>query len=99
MSEEKVMSLKLTSGEEVIGKFVEQEGNAWKMKDVRLIIMMPDGQLSLGPILFSANKDHAITIYKTAIAVTSENVRQEFADAYTQSVSPLSVIKKSIIMG
>jgi hypothetical protein len=99
MEELALYAIKLTSGEEILGKFVKQDGNCWVMKDVRSIIMMPDGQLRLGPVLFSANKDHEIEIFSTAIAVFSESVRPEFVEAYTQAVSPLSIPKKQIILG
>jgi len=99
MEELNLYSLKLTSGEEIIGKFAGSEGNCWKLKDARSIIMMPDGQLRLGPVLFSASKDHDVEIFNTSIAVFSNHVRQEFVDAYTQSVSPLSIPKKNIILG
>jgi hypothetical protein len=99
MEELELVSLKLTSGEEIIGKFVTHEGNALILKDARSIIAMTDGQLRLGPVLFSADKDHDVTILSTSIAVKSTHVRKEFADAYNQSISPLSIPKSKILLG
>ncbi len=59
---EKVVCLKLSSGEEVVGKFVERRDDIIRLKDVASIVMMPGGQsgqvgLGLMPFLpYSDNK-------------------------------------------
>ena len=97
--ESELLSIKLTSGEEILGKYKSGDETAWQIEDARSIIMMPDGQLRFGPVLFSGDKNREITIFKTAIAVHSNTVRPEFVEAYAQAVSPLTLPKKNIIMG
>ena len=41
---EKIVCLKLSSGEEVVGKLIERHNDFIQLKDVASIIMMPGGQ-------------------------------------------------------
>jgi hypothetical protein len=97
--EEVIYSCKLTSGEEIIGKLLEINSNIWEFKDARSILMMNDGQLRLGPVLFSASKESVVEIYRPSISVMTTNIRSEFLEAYRNAVSPLSIPTKSLIMG
>ena len=52
---DKIVCLKLLSGEEVIGKFFDKNGVATTLKDVASIVMMPGashGQVGLGLMPF-----------------------------------------------
>lgn len=76
---DKIMCLKLSSGEEVIGKLSEQGTVQTIVKDVALVIMMPgqaQGQYSLGlmPFLpyadsktFAFNSQHVIVQFKPSL--------------------------------
>ncbi len=70
---EKVVCLKLSSGEEVVGKFVERRDDIIRLKDVASIVMMPGGQsgqvgLGLMPFLpYSDNK--TFSFYRSFIMV------------------------------
>jgi hypothetical protein len=97
--EEVIYSCKLTSGEEIIGKLLEINSNTLSFKDVRSILMMNDGQLRLGPVLFSSTKESVVEIYRPTISVMTTNIRPEFLEAYRNAVSPLAIPKSSIIMG
>jgi hypothetical protein len=69
---DKIVCLKLLSGEEVIGKFHEKNGVAVTLKDVASVVMMPGaahGQVGLGlmPFLpyaeeakFGFNREHVM---------------------------------------
>jgi hypothetical protein len=97
-----IYSIKLTSGEEIVAKTETIEILNHDVVDIyeaRSIVMMPTGELRFGPVLFSANKDKAININRSAIAAYSKYVREEFSNAYTQAVSPLSIPKPSILLG
>lgn len=70
---DKIICLKLASGEEVIGKLVEQSDNSIKLKDIASIVMMPGGgggQVGLGlmPFLPYAD-DKAIDFNKKFVMV------------------------------
>lgn len=72
----KVVCLKLTSGEEVIGKFHNETGVTIDLNDVASIVMMPggrDGQVGLGlmPFLPYA-EDKAFPFNKSFVMVEFE---------------------------
>jgi hypothetical protein len=99
MKELDLISVKLVTGEEIICKFVKQDVVCWVLKDARTLVMMPDGLVRFGQVLFSADKDMDIFVPVTAILVYSDYVRAEFANAYNQAVSPLSLPTKQILKG
>ena len=99
MEEVEIISLKLTSGEEIIGKLVSQEGNEWILQDARSILVSNDGRLQLGPTLFSAIKEKSVVIYRPAVAIYSEHIHPAFLAEYTKAVSPLTLPTSKIIMG
>lgn len=94
-----VMALKLTSGEEIIAKVDFTDKDTLELHDARSIMLIPNGQLRLAPLLFSADGDLPITVSRSTIAVYTKTIRTEFLESYTQSVSKLTIPKSSILMG
>lgn len=73
MNKNDVVSLKLTTGEEVIGRF-DSENDSIIILNKPLSFVMAEQGLSLGPFMISANKDDKITISKlTVIAIIKTN--------------------------
>jgi hypothetical protein len=73
---EKIVCLKLTSGEEVVGKFQNETSTTIDLKDVASIVMMPGGQqgqvgLGLMPFLPYAD-DKAFPFNKSFVMVQFE---------------------------
>jgi hypothetical protein len=73
---DKIICLKLTSGEEVIGKFHNETGVTIELRDVASIVMMPGGQhgqvgLGLMPFLPYA-EDKAFPFNKSFVMVQFE---------------------------
>lgn len=105
---EETVSLKLVSGEEIIGHNATLFGKSFLealnedtivLKDARTLVMLPNGDLRLAPVIFSADKDKQIIIFTRAISAYSIDIKTEFLEAYNQSLSPLTLPKKEIIMG
>lgn len=70
---EKIVCLKLSSGEEVVGKLIERHNDFIQLKDVASIIMMPGGQsgqvgLGLMPFL-PYSDDKTFSFYRSFIMV------------------------------
>lgn len=99
MEELKVYSLKLVGGEEVIAKINFKDTEEWELHDARSVVMTGAGKLSLAPVIFSAAQDSVLTINPKSIAAFTTSIRPEFLEGYTNSVSPLTLPSKSIIMG
>jgi hypothetical protein len=99
MEELEVMSLKLTSGEELVAKVRFVDDETAELHDARSLMLLPGGQLKLAPVLFSGDMDRAIMLNRRTISLLTRNVHPKFLEEYTRSVSPLTIPKPSIIMG
>lgn len=95
-----VISMKLSTGEEIIGKVVEQlsDEDFMVLEDARLVVVYPNGELKLAPVLFSANYDKNITVFKNSVVLISQFLRPEFEQGYLESVSKLALPTKKIIL-
>lgn len=99
---EQIVCIKLSSGEEIISKVNEYEKfteDSFDLIEPRVLMAGPQGQLSLGPLMYSANPDMPTKLKTSSIASWSENVREEIKNGYIQSVSKLVIPNKSILMG
>jgi len=99
--EDEIYSFKLTTGEEIISKLI---GEHWNndyliLDEPRTLMMGQNGNLSLAPVLFSADPTHHIFLSKSAIACWSKYIREELKTGYLSSVSKLVIPNKNIIMG
>lgn len=93
----KVYSLKLTSGEEVVGKVAEQSETTITLEQAITIGMGQQG-MQMIPAMFTALPTSDITINTaniTMFADTAEDVK----DAYREATTGLKVPDKKIIMG
>lgn len=98
-----IICIKLNSGEEIISKVNEFEDitkdDNIDLIEPRVLMAGPQGQLSLGPLMFSTNPDKPTKLKISSISSYSEDVREEIKDGYIQSVSKLVIPNKSILMG
>lgn len=89
ISPNEIITLKIISGEEIVGKLIEENDKAYKLSKPSLINITERG-LVLTPYLFSADMDKPIEVFKTgvvAIFVTEKN----FADQYIQGTTGLKL--------
>lgn len=88
-----IISLKLTSGEEIIARLVEDNMMDFKLSKPVSLIPTPQGSLGMVPAMFSVELNTAsITLQKTAVAFHSLT-RKEVADEYikgTTGIKPAS---------
>lgn len=84
-----VVTLKLTSGEELIGKLVEEMPAAYRLSRP-LVLSMSQKGIGMIPYLFTVNPDKDIKVNKTAVVV-AEATEKEFADQYLQGTTGIKL--------
>ena len=80
-----VVTFKLTSGEELVGKLTEESEYNVKIKTPLTLVMGGKG-LGLQQYLFTGEPDKAYTFKKESLMVITNTVKQ-FADLYQQQTS------------
>lgn len=89
VSEGEVITLKLTSGEEIVAKLVEDGAAYYKLKNPQVLGMGPKGP-GLMPYLFTVNPDKEIKLLKTTVTV-AEATDKAFADQFIQSTTGIAL--------
>jgi hypothetical protein len=89
ISEGEVITLKLTSGEEIVAKLVEDGAAYYKLKNPQVIGMGPKGP-GLMPYLFTVDPDKEIKLSKTTVTV-AEATDKAFADQFIQSTTGIAL--------
>lgn len=84
-----VITLKLTSGEELIARLAEETETHYKLSKPSVIGMSPKGP-ALMPYLFTVSPDKDIKISKQAVAVVVHSDK-EFADQYIQGTTGIAL--------
>jgi hypothetical protein len=84
-----VITLKLTSGEEIVAKLVEDAVSFYKLSRPLVIGHTPQGP-GLMPYLFTVSPDKEIKILKTAVTV-AEATDKGFADQYLQGTTGIKL--------
>ena len=75
-----VVSLKLTSGEEILGRFVKEDMVTITLSKPLMIAMTPKGP-AMAPVMMTVNPESDLTFNKSSIIV-SANCYKEIADQY-----------------
>jgi hypothetical protein len=86
-----IISLKLISGEEIIGKFVKEEMTSITINKPLAIAMTPKGP-GLAPIMFTVSPDNEYSINKSVIVFQGSTVK-EIGEQYifqTTGIQPVS---------
>jgi hypothetical protein len=97
-SEGDVVSLKLTSGEEVIGRFVKEDMTSVTLERPSMIAMTPKGP-GMAPVMFTVNQESSLTFNKSTVMITANSLK-DIADQYvfqTTGIQPVSA--GSIVTG
>jgi hypothetical protein len=84
-----VITLKLTSGEEIVAKLAEDAISYFKLSKPLVLGHTPQGP-GLMPYLFTVSPDKEVKILKTAVAV-AEATDKQFADQYIQSTTGIKL--------
>jgi hypothetical protein len=85
-----VITLKLTSGEEIVGKLVEEGAAYYKLSRPMVIAMGAQGP-GLMPYLFTVHPDKEIKLSKTTVTV-AEATDKSFADQFIQSTTGIKLV-------
>ena len=89
VTEGEVITLKLTSGEEIVAKLVEDGAVYYKLKNPQVIGMGPKGP-GLMPYLFTVNPDAEIKLQKSTVTV-AEATDTQFAKQFIESTTGIAL--------
>lgn len=84
-----VVTLKLTSGEEIIARYEEETSAGVKILKPMMLAAGPQG-LGMAPYIFTVNPDRAIVINYSAIVVQAPTDKA-MADQYIQSTTGITL--------
>ena len=88
-SEGEVVTLKLTSGEEIVAKLVEDGAVYYKLKNPQVIGMGPKGP-GLMPYLFTVNPRTEVNLHKSTVTV-AEATDEQFAKQFIESTTGIAL--------
>lgn len=88
--EGEVITLKLTSGEEIVAKLVEDGPNHYKLSKPMVIGMGPKGP-GLMPYLFTVNPDKDVRLQKSTVTV-AEATDEDFAKQFLETTSGIKLV-------
>jgi hypothetical protein len=89
VAEGEVITLKLTSGEEIVAKLVEDGAAYYKLKNPQVIGMGPKGP-GLMPYLFTVSPDREIKLAKATVTV-AEGTDEQFAKQFIESTTGIAL--------
>lgn len=84
-----VITIKLTSGEELVAKLIEDQIMHYKLAHPMVIAMSPKGP-ALMPYLFTVSPDKEIRIAK-AVVVVIEATDKQFANQFIQQTTGIAL--------
>jgi hypothetical protein len=90
VSEGEVITIKLTSGEEIVAKLVEDGAAYYKLSRPMVIGMGQQGP-GLMPYLFTVHPDKEVKLNKNVVAM-AEATDKSFADQFVQSTTGIKLI-------
>jgi len=84
-----VVTIKLTSGEELIAKLVEENPMQYKLNRPMVLSAGPKG-IGMVPYLFTVHPDKDVNLTRSTVTVI-EATDKEFADAYTSQTTGIAL--------
>ena len=85
-----VVTLKLTSGEEIVAKLTEETATYYKLSKPMVIGMGQKGP-GLMPYLFTVNPDKDVKL-STATVTVAEATDKQFADQFIESTTGIKLV-------
>jgi hypothetical protein len=89
-AEGEVVTLKLTSGEELVAKLIEDGPLHYKLKNPQVIGHGPKGP-GLMPYLFTVSPDKEIKLQKSTVTV-AEPTDEQFAKQFIESTTGIKLV-------
>jgi len=84
-----VVSIRLASGEEIVGKLLDDNDKTIKLKQPLSAIMSEKG-LAMLPFMLTVNPEADIVVSKNQIMITAKSIK-EVADHYLQSTTGITL--------
>lgn len=84
-----VVSLKLTSGEELVGKVIEESDDSISLSKPMMIAATQQG-LGLAPFMFSISNDAKVVLNISSILCVIKT-EKEFAAQYTENTTGIAI--------
>lgn len=85
-----VVTIKLTSGEELIAKLVEETTTHYKLSKPMVLSMAQNG-IGMFPYLFTVDADKDIPLAKNTVTVVVSSAKSA-ADQYTESTTNIKLL-------
>ena len=83
------VSLKLSSGEEIVARLVEENDTQFTLKKPMVLIMGADG-LGLAPYMFSVNPDNKFVLRANSVSCVSKT-QDEISKQYVATTSGIAI--------
>ena len=90
VSSGEVVTLKLTSGEELVAKLIEEGSNYYRLSKPLVLSMSAKG-IGMVPYLFTVDPDKEIKMNKSTVVVI-EASDKEFANQYLSGTTGISLV-------
>jgi hypothetical protein len=90
-----IVSMKLTSGDEVVGKITGQTAEGITLSKPVILAASRDG-LAMVPFMMTANPDGEF-LFKVNNIMCLVDTNQQVSDAYFQSVTGITPVRNSIL--
>jgi len=84
-----VVTIKLTTGEEVIAKYVEENEKGFKLSKPMTLSMGPQG-VGMIPFAMTVDMEKDIVLSHKAVVMV-ESTEKQFADAYVQNTTGIKL--------
>lgn len=85
-----IISLKLTSGEELVAKFVEETDNSIKVWNPLILSMMQGGQFGLAPYMMTVDPRMNFTLKSSAVVCIARTV-EDTANSFIEVTSGIKL--------
>ena len=86
-----IISFKLGTGEEIIGKVIADNDDAFELNRPVVLAMAPDGGIRLIPWLMSTNVDDVMLNKSNIIGYADTS--KDIADKYTEATPRIEIVK------
>jgi hypothetical protein len=88
-TENEVVSLKVSSGEEIIGRYLREDNDYFYVTKPNVLMMNPQG-MGMVPYMFTVNPDQDYAITKTSI-ITLSRTDSDVAKQYLSKTSGIAL--------
>ena len=92
-----IYTFKLTTGEEIVARFVSQDPQGMLIENPILCVISPQG-LQMMPGLFSANLDKNVRLNTSSWALIAET-RDDVRNSWIQATTGIAPASKKILTG